>query len=127
MTGIYGATYARLETIGEATLDIMVDVEMSATDFTNIERIVGAGIQVLLHFYDPTIDPFMFDGTTEGKGFDALKFVALQVNPSTGVVNLELNPGTGVENYEILGNDDSGTTWDYQETDGQFAAIFQSS
>ena len=124
LTQIYGATYARLQNIRSATLDIYVDIEISADDFQALERIAAAGVQLLVHWWDNTITPFMFDGPSPGKGWDSLKEVIYQVDAGAGVENYQVNPGTGVENYEVFNNSDE--MYDQYETEGQWIFVNQS-
>lgn len=125
LTDIYGATTARVKNAGNAHLDIYLNTAIDSDDFTQIEKIIAAGVAIQVKFIDGG-SPFVFfdDTDTDGEGFAGLDAIELEVDSGGGVVDLEVDGGSGVEALYIL--DSSGEIYEYTTYGGKLVGVFYS-
>jgi hypothetical protein len=92
-TLLYGASVVQISQIGNATLQIFVDVPITSVQKQFIQRIIPAGVELNIIVYNEGV-PFGFDGDAGALGFG--KIIDAELELGDGTI-LELGDGSILE------------------------------
>lgn len=108
LTELYSATIARLTYLGNANLQIWVDVTLTSDDFNELLKIIAAGVGLILTSGSGI--PFVFFDDPDGLGYSYLEGETIIIDSGTGEEGLDIDPGTGIETLTLfswgLGSDE---------------------
>lgn len=94
LTEVFGASFARLQNMGNANLLIWTDLVITVEQFETLLNTIAAGVGLYVSF--GSSNPFVFFDDPDGAGFGGYISDTLAIDDGTGLTTLAIDDGTGL-------------------------------